>query len=396
MSLYALLEKVGRLGLFCQSRAKIKLVLKGSFLIIPHNRHRTPESICPPDMTGVKSSGSGWIGLLRSVWWNVRACGRYRNVVGRLDLVLLILFQFLLTIDYSFGKTWAGTCSKAGRIGCDGRLGKHVEEVDKPASLSGVEHAVVVPVLVRTNDSLTQFERAVRSVHRILKDDEILIVVDDGSPTQFQKAIQASCSWPKIVLLRHCPNVGPASSRNTAMDWCRSNRSEIQTVCFLDADCVVPDANWSAAHRAQQKEVPGIVCGRTISLNPETWVSLYHDVFGTLNGRMFEDENNLLYGATCNMSIRFDALPDGFRFDPQFRTPAFEDVEFCVRARKTGLTKNITFLSGAVIKHDYSTDALGFIEQFWRYGQGHHRMLEAHPEYDAWFAASSPMLNFSI
>mmetsp|Transcript_32523 Transcript_32523/g.127539 ORF Transcript_32523/g.127539 Transcript_32523/m.127539 type:complete len:345 (-) Transcript_32523:2806-3840(-) len=258
------------------------------------------------------------------------------------------------------------------------------------------EHAMVVPVLVRTNGLLTQFERAVRSVHRILKDDEILIVVDDGSPTQFQKAIQASCSWPKIVLLRHCPNVGPASSRNTAMDWCRSNRSEIQTVCFLDADCVVPDANWSAAHRAQQKEVPGIVCGRTISLNPETWVSLYHDVFGTLNGRMFEDENNLLYGATCNMSIRFDALPDGFRFDPQFRTPAFEDVEFCVRARKTGLTKNITFLSGAVIKHDYSTDALGFIEQFWRYGQGHHRMLEAHPEYDAWFAASSPMSNFSM
>lgn len=127
------------------------------------------------------------------------------------------------------------------------------------------EHAVVVPVLVRTNGLLTQFERAVRSVHRILKDDEILIVVDDGSPTQFQKAIQASCSWPKIVLLRHCPNVGPASSRNTAMDWCRSNRSEIQTVCFLDADCVVPDANWSAAHRAQQKEVPGIDCGRTIS-----------------------------------------------------------------------------------------------------------------------------------
>ncbi|KAJ8900736.1 hypothetical protein NDN08_000037 [Rhodosorus marinus] len=313
-------------------------------------------------MTAVKSSGGAWIGLLCNIWWNI----------------------------------WARECSKSRHIGSDRHVSKHVEEVERPESQSGVEHAVVIPVLVRTNRSLTQFERAVQSVRRILKDDEVLIVVDDGSPTQFQKPIQASCSWPKIILLRHCPNVGPASARNTAMDWCRANRSEIKTVCFLDADCVVPDANWCAAHRAQQKKLPGIACGRTISLNPERWVSIYHDVFGTLNGRMLEDENNLLYGTTCNMSIHFDALPDGFRFDQLFATPAFEDVEFCVRARKAGPTNSITFVSEAVVKHDYSTDVLGLIEQFWRYGQGHHRMLEVHPEYDTWLAVSSPMSNFSV
>jgi len=54
----------------------------------------------------------------------------------------------------------------------------------------------------------------------------------------------------------------------------------------------------------------------------------FHDVFGTLNGRMFTD-GSLLYGCTCNMSVSFTACP--LRFDEDFRTAAFEDVDFCYR-----------------------------------------------------------------
>jgi hypothetical protein len=54
----------------------------------------------------------------------------------------------------------------------------------------------------------------------------------------------------------------------------------------------------------------------------------FHDVFGTLNGRMFRD-GSLLYGCTCNLSVSLAAVP--LRIDESFLTAAFEDVDFCYR-----------------------------------------------------------------
>ena len=45
-----------------------------------------------------------------------------------------------------------------------------------------------------------------------------------------------------------------------------------------------------------QRAIPGIVCGRTMATEPGTFVGLFHDVCGTLNGRRLAD-GTMLYGA---------------------------------------------------------------------------------------------------
>lgn len=81
---------------------------------------------------------------------------------------------------------------------------------------------------------------------------------------------------------------------------------------------------------------------------------MYHDLYGTLNGRVAKD-GTLLYGCTCNLSI--DAREVGLSFDEDFRDAAFEDVDFCVRARKNGIA--LRFSSTATVRHHYTSSVTG-------------------------------------
>lgn len=130
-------------------------------------------------------------------------------------------------------------------------------------------------------------------------------------------------------------------------------------VLWLDDDCK-PAADWVGAMVAAQAAKPGLVGGCTMATRPGTPVGLFHDVFGTLNGRASPD-GGLLYACTCNLSASLASLRRAagcgaccstgssagnfdvdrasrlLVFDESFRTAAFEDVEFCVRARKAGV-----------------------------------------------------------
>ena len=90
---------------------------------------------------------------------------------------------------------------------------------------------------------------------------------------------------------------------------------------------------------------------------------MYHDVCGALNGRRLAD-GSLLYGCTCNMSISL-AVVD-LTFDASFTAPVFEDVEFCVRARKNGIS--LVYQPAAVMMHHYDNALWGLYSQFRRYG----------------------------
>lgn len=89
----------------------------------------------------------------------------------------------------------------------------------------------------------------------------------------------------------------------------------------------------------------------------------YHDVCGTLNGRRLAD-GSLLYGCTCNLSVSL-AVVD-LTFDASFPAAAFEDVEFCVRARKRGVS--LVYTPMAVMMHNYDEGMWGLFCQFRRYG----------------------------
>ena len=86
-------------------------------------------------------------------------------------------------------------------------------------------------------------------------------------------------------------------------------------------------------------------------------------MWGTLNGRLLKD-GSLLYGCTCNLSLSL-AVVDA-TFDASFPAAAFEDVEFCVRARKRGIS--LVYTPTAVMMHHYDRGMWGLFCQFRRYG----------------------------
>jgi hypothetical protein len=106
---------------------------------------------------------------------------------------------------------------------------------------------------------------------------------------------------------------------------------------------------------------------------------MYHDVCGTLNGRRLED-GSLLYGCTCNLSVDIGAAD--LDFDASFPAAAFEDVEFCVRARKRGIS--LVYTPTAVVAHHYTGGLWGLYRQFRRYG-----MYESQVGLLAWLPAQS-------
>lgn len=57
---------------------------------------------------------------------------------------------------------------------------------------------------------------------------------------------------------------------------------------------------WISAMETAQRAIPGIVCGRTLATEPGTFVGLFHDVCGTLNGRRLAD-GTMLYGMILDL-----------------------------------------------------------------------------------------------
>ncbi|KAK9832721.1 hypothetical protein WJX81_003688 [Elliptochloris bilobata] len=245
--------------------------------------------------------------------------------------------------------------------------------------------AVIIPVYAHTlqdvlllNGALQQLaqQQGCQPTH--------IVLVDDASPLALDITYAGS---GQLIMLRLGANSGPAVARNTGLAWVTARGAGV--VCFMDADCI-PGPGWLSAMAAAQASAPGIVCGRTFACRPNTAVGLYHDVCGTLNGRQLAD-GSLLYGCTCNMSLSTVALK-GLVFDASFPNAAFEDVEFCVRARKNNVP--LTYCAGAVIQHAFAPGAVGLYNQFFRYGMFERHMCAKHPEYLSWLSVSAEISSF--
>ena len=109
-----------------------------------------------------------------------------------------------------------------------------------------------------------------------------------------------------------------------------------QIVNFIDSDCEA-DSHWVEAmveaHYHELKNEPGrfgeaILSGLTYAYGSSN-VGKFHDHFGTLNGRIKKNGGGLLYGPSCNFSIRISKklIYEVGGFDESFPKAAFEDVE---------------------------------------------------------------------
>lgn len=224
------------------------------------------------------------------------------------------------------------------------------------------ELVCVIPAYVVSKEHAKILESAVRILS--LSNTSVLIV-DDCSPFPFKVP-----SYSNAHVIRHRINLGPAAARNTGIHWVI--RTCAKSIAFTDSDCI-PTIDWASQHAKKQNETPGIWAGRTIANQKDT-ISLFHDRTGTLSPYVLDD--TVFYAPTCNLSISMKIASKLF-FDTTFPSAAFEDVEYCCRAREAGYT--IHTCSSAIVRHVYNNSLVGLAFQFWKYGRSYDLARRTHP-----------------
>ena len=255
--------------------------------------------------------------------------------------------------------------------------------------LSESKVAVVIPALVTNKKHSENLHRVIDCVYQQSMTPSLVIVVDDGSPVAQASILRHS--FPHLTIIRSEKNEGPAAARNKGFKAAR--RAKMDFVCFTDADCL-PEKTWveNTLKHFEQHPLDDIIGGITRSFNGKNYVELFHDAFGTLNGRLLPD-GTLLYAASCNMGVRLNTV--AVEFNPVFSEAAFEDIDFCINARKAGAILKSD--ESVRVVHDYDASMEGLIKQFTRYGRSSSLMQKLHPYYHSWLATtqSVPVKKFS-
>lgn len=236
--------------------------------------------------------------------------------------------------------------------------------------------AVVLPIYVQIERDLALLFKVLQHLSKQKRPADIIILVDDASPLPVPSIV----AHDKLALIQLRCNRGPATARNCGIALAKERGANV--ICFLDADCQ-PSSDWIAMMERAQQETPGIVCGKTLADASETAVGLYHEVFGTLNGRMLKD-GSVLYGCTCNLSISVAGVD--LLFDTTYPAASFEDVEFCIRAKKNRI--RMTYYPYAVVHHHFDPGWSSLFRQFQRYGRFERQTALKHKEYLPWLWSS--------
>lgn len=288
--------------------------------------------------------------------------------------IFLIILKVLAKVSYDFGRHYPTQSHERHAVDDQEFVLLIVKQIQNKLDL--LENAVIIPAFVKNICEVRKLERAVSSIQQQV---DLVLVIDDASPISFPV-------FGKSFIYRLHVNSGPAAARNVGLDIC--SKLGIDHVLFMDADCVA-DEHWGSIMLNILQNGSMAVGGVTKSVGID-YISLYHDVFGTLNGRLIQNEK-LIYTPTCNFGINQKC---GIRFDEHFPDSAFEDIDFCIRLRKTGY--EISFEPLAVINHDYNVSWDAFCKQFKKYGMSEWLFLRNHPEYSALFIESKEIASIKM
>ena len=301
--------------------------------------------------------------------------------LSRLSAAKIGVAKAVATLSYKYG-AWQGKQKMSSPQPC-GRRGPVQErhQIIEGRKRAGQDPslAVVIPVLVRHPAHLQKLKECLRSV-RLQTHSPTIFLVDDGSQTPVSELLSVQ-EQDGVTVLRSDVNRGPAAARNLGLQEARAR--EMEYVLFTDSDCL-PETGWVETMLMHFKQHPqaDLLGGTTCSLR-RSYVDQFHDIFGTLNGRALPD-GTLLYTPSCNMALRLQTV--SLNFKTVFPEAAFEDVDFCVQAKKEGAC--LRFVASACVVHHYNSTLLGLAKQFARYGRSAPLMEQLHPEYSSWLSAS--------
>lgn len=246
---------------------------------------------------------------------------------------------------------------------------------------TGAKTAVVVPCYIRDEQSMIQLKRLYQTLlDQDLKPD-LIVFVDDCSPYHYDLSV-----FEGVVFRMQDKNCGPATARNIGLEYALSQGAQI--IAFTDSDCVIA-SSWLSSIKSTfiKNKYASILSGNTLSYG-HTWFDKYHELNGTLNGRVFKEEKNLLYGPTANLAIT-NQVGISIEFDTSFPNAAGEDIDFCLQANRLGY--RTFFCEDMKIEHDYGygqsffRNLKRFRRQFERYADGEKVLLDKNPSYYMYF-----------
>lgn len=216
-------------------------------------------------------------------------------------------------------------------------------------------NVIIIPAYLREARDITMLRKLTLLAGNDLGIDHI-IIVDDCSPLKYDLH---PCLKIRGEQIRLHNNRGPAHARNVGME--RALKLGATNLFFTDHDCELMPGWGKAFEYFLEKENYPVAGGITRS-SGNTLLDLYHEMNGTLNGRLLPN-GELLYTPSCNLAMQA-CVAMNFRFDESFPDAAGEDVDFCFRVRRKyriGLCKN------AIIDHNWGyKSTIGGIPQFIR------------------------------
>lgn len=230
--------------------------------------------------------------------------------------------------------------------------------------------SVVIPCYQR----LLSLERAVRSVLAsadAVPGDVEIILVDDCSPVPVEDALRARCADPRLTVLRHDKNRGPAAARNTGIA-----RARFELVLFTDDDVVV-ERTWIERLARYLRDAPPRVAGvggRVRALGSDVFSEYfeYHHILDPF--RM--DDGRVLYVVTANCGYRRHVLQEVGGFDEDVRAPGGEDPGLAFKVAGAGYELHL--VEDAVVCHDFRPGLRDFWRTFYRYGTGCRHQVTRH------------------
>ena len=218
-----------------------------------------------------------------------------------------------------------------------------------------------ISVIIPTLDRPGPLSRCLQALAQSFPADAETIVVSDGGSVDLGQWL---APFVDLLRLRYivAPNGGPASARNHGLAAARGD-----IVAFLDDDCR-PRSGWLLALTSGVSLSPPRATGGTTfnGLGSNVYAEVAQLILDLVARHERETYGRESFFPSNNLASPAETLRGIGGFDESFRTA--EDRELCRRWRQSGFV--LARVPEAVVDHDAHLNFIGFLRQFFTYGQG--------------------------
>lgn len=268
---------------------------------------------------------------------------------------------------------------------CDNNYKNNLADKDKNSVV------VVVPFFIKDDLGVKQLLNLLKSLERQILKPKAIILIDDGSSIKYKIPQRDNLN---VIKLQN--NNGPAYARNVGIEKAIT-KYNAKIIAFTDSDVIVSN-EWveNIFNGFKNNPQAAALSGHTYSFG-HTWFDKYHNINGTLNGRVFKDTNMLLYAPSCNLAIISDCLKN-IQFDCDFPLSAGEDIHFCFQFLQKKLP--IIYHKEMIVHHDFGYSRFRFIKNyikfkklFIKYAKGENILLRKIPNYYSYLELTREISN---